>query len=243
MGNILSTRWNNPKERRFSSASSRQQKIIIRQLRETQNRKKKSIKTKKNINKVVPIAVLESKSGSSEKSKRKGSNGTGNNSRDDRKGSKGASRISQQCSQEHLRNDQEVDTSMRQKVDTSLLKAELNDRRDANEELNLKAALTHPTIVKFLRDFMMAQNSCNLLDFYLDAVEIRCLNSGRYYKEAHELYLSVTGKYILENASDPINLRYLDLLCPFSHAFFRTSLLLTHIASRFCNPHVVILFN
>jgi hypothetical protein len=38
---------------------------------------------------------------------------------------------------------------------------------------------------------------------------------------------------------------FLDFLCPFSHAFFRTSLcvLLTHIESRFGNPHVVILLN
>jgi hypothetical protein len=36
---------------------------------------------------------------------------------------------------------------------------------------------------------------------------------------------------------------FLDLLCLFSHAFFRTSLcaLRTYIESRFCNPHVVIL--
>jgi len=199
MGNILSARWNksDPKDRRFSSASSRQQKIIIKQLRETQHRKKKSIKTKKYINKIVPIAVLESKSNSNENSKRTSS---ALNSRDDRKRSKeGSSRISQKCSQH------EVDTSV-PKADTNMPKAELNDLRDANEELNLKAALTHPTISKFLRDFMRAQNSCNLLDFYLDAVEIRCLNSGRYYKEAYELYLSVTKKYILENATDPINL-------------------------------------
>jgi hypothetical protein len=38
---------------------------------------------------------------------------------------------------------------------------------------------------------------------------------------------------------------FLDLLYPFSHAFFRKSLcvLLTHIESRFCDPHVVILLN
>jgi hypothetical protein len=36
---------------------------------------------------------------------------------------------------------------------------------------------------------------------------------------------------------------FLDLLCLFSHAFFSTSLcvLRTHIESRFCNPHIVIL--
>jgi hypothetical protein len=38
---------------------------------------------------------------------------------------------------------------------------------------------------------------------------------------------------------------FLDLFCPFSNAFFRTSLcvLRTHIESRFCNPHVVISHN
>jgi hypothetical protein len=35
------------------------------------------------------------------------------------------------------------------------------------------------------------------------------------------------------------------LLCPLSHAIFRTILcvLRTHIESRFCNPHVLILLN
>jgi hypothetical protein len=147
MGNILPTRKKeDPKERRFSSASSRQQKVIIKQLRETQNRKKKSVrKGKKNINKIVPIAI-ECKSDENCKTKQ---------SRDDRKISKDV---------EERKEEIEI------------------DRRDANEELNLKAALTHPTIVKFLRAFMLAQNSSNLLDFYLDAVEIRGLFSGRYYK-------------------------------------------------------------
>jgi ankyrin repeat protein len=38
---------------------------------------------------------------------------------------------------------------------------------------------------------------------------------------------------------------FLDLLYPFSYAFFRTSLcvLRAHIESKFCNPHVVILLN
>jgi hypothetical protein len=42
-----------------------------------------------------------------------------------------------------------------------------------------------------------------------------------------------------------IRLIFLDLICPFSHAFFRMSLcvLRTHIESRFCNQHVEISLN
>lgn len=52
---------------------------------------------------------------------------------------------------------------------------------EAIEEKNLKSALTHPTILKFLKAFMVAQSTANILDFYLDAVEIRSLNDGRYF--------------------------------------------------------------
>jgi hypothetical protein len=43
----------------------------------------------------------------------------------------------------------------------------------------------------------------------------------------------------------PPGIIFLDLLYPFSHAFFRTSLFIfrMHIESRFCNPHVEILPN
>ena len=49
------------------------------------------------------------------------------------------------------------------------------------EELQLKQALTHPTIVKFLRSFMYAQCNCDLLDFFLDVVEIRGLHRELKY--------------------------------------------------------------
>jgi predicted Fe-S protein YdhL (DUF1289 family) len=45
----------------------------------------------------------------------------------------------------------------------------------AEEEGVLKLALTHPTILKFLRSFMVAQGADNILDFYLDAAEVRAL--------------------------------------------------------------------
>lgn len=155
MGNILTRiRRGNPKERRFSSASSRQQRAIIIQLRETQNRKKGSIRRKKNIRKIVPIAIhVEAKTEE-------------NREHQDRKHRK----------------------ELREEEDAVVEKGE-NDKRDANEEINLKAALTHPTIVKFLRAFMLAQNSSSILDFYLDALEIRGLSSGRYYKGGQDMYV------------------------------------------------------
>lgn len=48
------------------------------------------------------------------------------------------------------------------------------------EENNLKSALTHPTILKFLKAFMTAQSTDSTLDFYLDVVEIRGLQRNRY---------------------------------------------------------------
>jgi RNA recognition motif-containing protein len=49
----------------------------------------------------------------------------------------------------------------------------------------------------------------------------------------------------VEGAAAPAAKVFLDLLCIFSHAFFRTILcvLRAHIESRFCNQHVVILLN
>ena len=53
-------------------------------------------------------------------------------------------------------------------------------RRNSNESQRLKAALTHPALLKFLRSFMIAQSNDNTLDFYLDIVEIRSLVRERY---------------------------------------------------------------
>lgn len=55
-------------------------------------------------------------------------------------------------------------------------------KRNLKEENNLKFALTHPTILKFLKAFMIAQSADNMLDFYLDVAEIRGLNRSRHFK-------------------------------------------------------------
>ena len=53
---------------------------------------------------------------------------------------------------------------------------------DLNEEQCLKSALTHPTVLTFLRSYMIAQGNNITLEFYLNVVEIRGLAKQRYYK-------------------------------------------------------------
>jgi hypothetical protein len=78
-----------------------------------------------------------------------------------------------------------------------------NDIINIKDEQNFKLALTHPTILKFLRFFMIAQGTGNMLDFYLDVAEIRGLQRELYYTEAYELWLQVAKKYLLVNAPQP----------------------------------------
>ena len=54
--------------------------------------------------------------------------------------------------------------------------------RDQKEDNSLRHALTHPTIQKFLRDFMVAQSSESILNFYLDVIEILALNRNCHSK-------------------------------------------------------------
>lgn len=59
---------------------------------------------------------------------------------------------------------------------------EENLMRSRNEERCLRAALTHPTVLEFLRSFMIAQGTDNTLDFYLDIIEIRHLTRERSHE-------------------------------------------------------------
>lgn len=59
------------------------------------------------------------------------------------------------------------------------------------DERNLKLALTHPTIAKFLKEFMIAQGCGDLLDFYLDIVEIRTAHRRRQHQEAVGLWVAM----------------------------------------------------
>ena len=73
-------------------------------------------------------------------------------------------------------------------------------RNDSKDERSLKLALTHPTISKFLKDFMIAQGCGDLLDFYLDIVEIRATHRRFSHKEAYDLWIILSNKVSL--ASD-----------------------------------------
>lgn len=77
-----------------------------------------------------------------------------------------------------IRNEKDT----KQKSNHQLKKEIERAKRALKEETNLKAALTHPTILKFLKAFMIAQSADNMLDFYLDVAEIRGLNRSRYLK-------------------------------------------------------------
>ena len=54
--------------------------------------------------------------------------------------------------------------------------------RDQKEDNSLRHALIHPTIQKFLKDFMVAQSSESILNFYLDVLEILALNRNCHSK-------------------------------------------------------------
>ena len=135
--------------RKFSSSTSRQQHLIIQQLRETQKKRTNPNRRryKGNIQKIVPLSMPSTGSFPNEDSK----------DFDNRRRMLGADR-------EELKQ-----RRLLEKAEQSLM-----------EEHNLKSALTHPTILKFLKAFMTAQSTDSTLDFYLDVVEIRGLQRNRY---------------------------------------------------------------
>lgn len=72
------------------------------------------------------------------------------------------------------------------------------------DERNLKLALTHPTIARFLKDYMVAQGTGDLLDFYLDVVEIRSTQRRFLYKEAYDMWVTLSKKYLIDGAPNPV---------------------------------------
>lgn len=132
----------------FSSASSRQQHVIIEQLRELQSKSPSKLNAnRRKCQKVVPLAI---------------------------------SVATQRSSADMKIDDHKKET--RRRSDHQLKREIERSKRTVKEENNLKAALTHPTILKFLKAFMIAQSADNMLDFYLDVAEIRGLNRSRYFK-------------------------------------------------------------
>lgn len=140
-------------ERKFSSASIRQQTIIIEQLRESQERKKKSpigSPNRNKVQKIVPINIA----------------------------------MTPFVAPRVLPGD-EFRKGSQEKTEDRLKRELERAERNLKEENNLKSALTHPTIIKFLKSFMTAQSTEHMLDFYLDVAEIRGLERSRYYKGVH----------------------------------------------------------
>lgn len=72
---------------------------------------------------------------------------------------------------------------------------------------NLKVALTHPTILKFLKTYMEQQNSAKYLSFYNDATIIRDICKDSNYENAYELMIIFTNKYLDEKSDDYIEIR------------------------------------
>ena len=134
-----------------SKSSSRQQYLVIQQLRESHRKKDASTRGKTKLQKIVPLSISVSPN----------------------KASIGDNTLGQ--------------PSVRAKLKEQ--KAAERAARSMAEENNLKSALTHPTILKFLKAFMVAQSTDNMLDFYLDVAEIRGLHRRRYTRGSHVVLL------------------------------------------------------
>ena len=93
-------------------------------------------------------------------------------------------------------------------------------------ETNLKAALTHPTVVSFFRKFTKEKGTESMLNFYLEAIDLRASvtdknsknNRGKYYiliisfpyfmlLDVHLKFQSFAQKYLIENAVELIPLK------------------------------------
>jgi hypothetical protein len=122
-------------QRDFSCASSRQQGMIMEELRKSQMQKKYP-NPKKNI---VPINLHVTPIGRSDDGR--------------------------SCN---------LDKEMKRQL--------RHVARDQRENNSLRHALTHPTIQKFLKDFMVAQSSESILNFYLDVIEIIALSRSCHSK-------------------------------------------------------------
>lgn len=85
-------------------------------------------------------------------------------------------------------------SSIKEPSNSAVMKNDEEHRHDSKDERSLKLALTHPTISKFLKDFMIAQGCGDLLDFYLDIVEIRSKIRRFLHKEAYDLWIMLANK-------------------------------------------------
>lgn len=65
---------------------------------------------------------------------------------------------------------------------------------------NLKAALTHPVILLYFREYMKIIGNEDILNFYLEAVELRKLYENKEIKVCHGKLKVILQKYILDSA-------------------------------------------
>jgi len=151
--------------------STKQQIKIVQELREHATQKSTQKRKKKTAGKVVPINGNSVDRCSGENR----SSGGENRSR-----SSSHSSINDTTKSAVIKNDEQI-------------------RNDSKDERSLKLALTHPTISKFLKDFMIAQGCGDLLDFYLDIVEIRSTHRRFLHKEAYDLWIMLSNKVSLES--------------------------------------------
>ena len=145
--------------------STKQQIKIVQELREHATQKL-ARKRKKKTGKVVPI------NGNLEKSSVENRSSVG----------------------ENLSRPPSSHSSMNELSKSAVMKNDEQIRNDSKDERSLKLALTHPTISKFLKDWMIAQGCGDLLDFYLDIVEIRSRHRRFLHKEAYDLWIMLANK-------------------------------------------------
>jgi hypothetical protein len=126
-------------QRDFSCATSRQQGMIIEELRKSQMQKKYPNPKKNNSHKIVPINL-------------------------------------------HVMPIRRSDDGRSCNLDEEMKRQLRRVARDQKENNSLRHALTHPTIQKFLKDFMVAQSSESILNFYLDVIEIIALSRNCHSK-------------------------------------------------------------
>ena len=147
--------------------STKQQIKIVQELREHANQKLALKRKKKTAGKIVPINY----------------NNVDNKSFADNRSSVG-----------EYRSRSSSHSSTNEASKSAQFKHDEQIRNDPKDERSLKLALTHPTISKFLKDFMIAQGCGDLLDFYLDIVEIRATHRRFLYKEAYDLWIMLANK-------------------------------------------------
>lgn len=139
---------------RSSITSTHQQSIIIDKLRESQKkREKRTYHGSRRKVRIVPLGSITS-----------------------------SQRYHDECLLNQRQSRMVASMEESDEADAQRMISDSYQNSDLNEEQCLKSALTHPTVLTFLRSYMIAQGNNITLEFYLNVVEIRGLTKQRYYK-------------------------------------------------------------